>query len=498
MRNDPARDEKTLLQSPVMSALLGSCHDLAILVNPDGTVIATSETMARMLGVSREELVGQDLRDLLDAETLAVRAKWFEEVLRTKLPVEFVDERNGRHFANRMTPILDEGNAVWFVAVFATDITSEINARTKLERSESRYRALVEGADAAISIVDQTGLFRFINPKGAEPWGIAPESIIGKTMEDLFPPEIALRQMESIRSVISSGNCEVLETISVVGGERRWYRASLSPLPNEEAIPSVLIVATDITELKTTHNELRQMVETNQRRITLVAHEILNPLTSIRGSLDLLASASLPPDEHDEAYQRAMTIVERSVQRIQEFVNSFLDFDRISHGMGDRNRENVDLADIVSSVEEAHRLTVEQRDLDFQTDVRAPLVVHGNRDMLERVISNLVLNAIYHTQRGEIRVVVRQVGPFAAVDVVDTGEGIPEEELPHLFEPFFRGASSRRAGADQGFGLGLPIAKSVIEDHRGSIRVTSEPGQGSRFTVLLPTLLPPDSDGVDA
>ena len=489
MHKDPLVGKNRLLQSPVVTALLGSCHDLAILVDPEGIIITASPKMAELLGISREEAIGRDLRQLLDAEILAGRALWFDKALQTKASVEFIDGRNGRSFSNRVTPILDRNGEVWFVAVFATDITTQVRTQAKLERSESRYRALVEEADAAISIVDGNGVFRFMNPKGAEPWGIPPESMIGKTMEDLFPPEIATRQIASIRSVLGSGCCETTETITVVGGERRWYRASLCPLPSEEEVPSVLIVATDITELRATHNELRQLVETNQRRMALVAHEILNPLTSIRGSLDLLNATPLPVQEQQEAYSRAMSVVERSVRRIQEFVNSFLDFERVKQRAGSTSWRNVALKDVLSSIAEVHRPMAEQRGLTLETEVRSSLIVHGDRDLLERVVSNLIVNAIHHTRRGGIRVVLRPVGPFAAVDVIDTGEGIPEEELPHLFEPFFRGASSRRAGADQGFGLGLPIAGSIIEDHRGSIRVTSEPGRGSRFTVLLPTSL---------
>lgn len=494
MRQRPAEDENRLLQSPLITALLGSCHDLVILVQPDGTIMTASPAMADLLGVSREEAIGRDLRELLDERTVALRSEWFEKVLRTKSTMEFVDERNGRHFSNRIAPILDETGDIWFVAVFATDITTEIHARRELQRSEGRYRALIEGADAAISIVDENGVFRFMNPKGAEPWGVAPSSLIGKTMDDLFPPAIAANQMESIRSVLTSGDCEITETITVVGGDRRWYRTSLCSLPSEEEIPSVLVVATDITELRATHIELRQMVETNQRRMALVAHEILNPLTSIRGSLDLLASASSPTDKQDEAYMRAMSVVERSVRRIQEFVNSFLDFDRVNQRIGNSSWKNVSLGEIIASIEEVHQPIARQRGLDFVTDVQSALSVHGDRDLIERVVSNLVVNAIHHTSSGEVRVVLRPVGAFAAIDVIDTGEGIPEEELPHLFEPFFRGVSSRRAGADQGFGLGLPIASSIVEDHRGSIRVSSEPGRGSRFTVLLPTSRLPSDD----
>jgi len=499
MHKDPLGNENRLLQSPVITALLGSCHDLAILVDPAGSIITASPEMAELLGISREEAIGRDLRQLLDAETLAGRSIWFDKALRTKASVEFVDDRNGRHFSNRMTPILDHNGEVWFVAVFATDITAQVCTQNELERSESRYRALVEEADAAISIVDENGVFRFMNPKGADPWGLPPETMIGKTMEDLFPPEIATQQMDSIRSVLASGCCETTETITVVGGERRWYRTSLCPLPSEDEIPSVLVVATDITELRTTHSELRQLVETNQRRMALVAHEILNPLTSIRGSLDLLNATPLPLREQQEAYDRAMSVVERSVRRIQEFVSSFLDFERVKQRAGNTSWRNVALSDVLTSIAEVHRPVAEQRGLTLDTEVRSSLVVHGDRDLLERVVSNLVVNAIHHTQHGGIRVVLRPVGPFAAVDVIDTGEGIPEEELPHLFEPFFRGASSRRVGADQGFGLGLPIAGSIIEDHRGSIRVTSEPEKGSRFTVLLPTsLLSNPGHGVDA
>ncbi|OGC51035.1 hypothetical protein A2W32_01760 [candidate division WWE3 bacterium RBG_16_37_10] len=119
-----------------------------------------------------------------------------------------------------------------------------------------------------------------------------------------------------------------------------------------------------------------------------------------------------------------------------------------------------------------------------------PLKINGDKDALEKLFTNLIENAIkysYHNQT--INLTLKRIGTEARFIVQDYGQGISEEDLPYIFEPFFRADKSRTASAQEGYGLGLAISKEIIEKHQGNITVRSKPNEGTTFTVTLPTLI---------
>ncbi|HET8788687.1 MAG TPA: HAMP domain-containing sensor histidine kinase, partial [Actinomycetes bacterium] len=235
--------------------------------------------------------------------------------------------------------------------------------------------------------------------------------------------------------------------------------------------------------------ELEHVGSLQARFVSDVSHELRTPLATVRMAADYIhaARAGLPPDA-----QRAAVLLERELERFENLLEDLLEISRFDAGVINLEPVEVDLSGLLDEVVDALDPIAHGRKVDVALEVDRsqgqPLVAADPR-RLDRVFSNLVKNAIEHTVEGGVRIWVGRRARDVVVTVADEGEGIPAEDLPHIFERFYR-ADVHRARTLGGTGLGLAIALENVNLHRGSIDVQSEVGQGSIFTVTLPAIDP--------
>ncbi len=216
-----------------------------------------------------------------------------------------------------------------------------------------------------------------------------------------------------------------------------------------------------------------------------ISHELRTPLTSVRLLVESLqAGVVQSPDEVDAVLQKMKT----EVQALEQMAQELLDLAQIESGKAIVKLVPIRLPQLVAETVERFETQASAKQQTLSTDIPATMEVLADGDLLSRALGNLLHNAIKFTPaQGQIWVRARQQGADVLVEVADTGPGIPPEDLPRVFERFFRGDRSRPSGAG-GTGLGLAIAKHVIEAHGGRIWVESEgrPGKGAifRFTLL--------------
>ncbi len=249
--------------------------------------------------------------------------------------------------------------------------------------------------------------------------------------------------------------------------------------------------ADELQRLTITVNDLLARLEAlfnHQRRfIADVSHELRTPLTAMQGNLEVLARGAA---RDPQLLQESLDDMRREVARLIRMVNDLLLLARNDAGIQIR-REPVELDTLLL---ETHR---ELRPLAGQVQLRIgeedQVIVIGDRDRIKQALLNLGVNAIQHTPPGGIITLslVRRDG-YAALSVADTGYGIAPQDLPYIFDRFYR-ADRSRCHNGGGAGLGLSIVRSVVEAHGGQVLVSSEPGKGSVFTMLLP--LAPQLDG---
>jgi signal transduction histidine kinase len=170
-------------------------------------------------------------------------------------------------------------------------------------------------------------------------------------------------------------------------------------------------------------------------------------------------------------------------ERLDKLMRDLLDLSRIEAGESKPAHEPVRTGDLISAANQELRLQVEAKGLAFRVEAPAELPkVMADRSQVERVLTNLVVNAIRYTKQGEIKISALSRGNFVAVSVSDTGAGIPHEYLPHIFDKFVQVPGAPTGGA----GLGLAISRLIVEGHGGQISAQSEPEKGSTFTFTLP------------
>jgi two-component system, OmpR family, sensor kinase len=238
----------------------------------------------------------------------------------------------------------------------------------------------------------------------------------------------------------------------------------------------------EIRRLAVSFNEMATKVKASQQQlrhfVADVSHQLKSPLTSIQG----FAQAMLDGTANDEETRLKATriIVDESKRMIRQ-VNELLELSRMQAGQVKMIKEPVDVKELLWHCREIFALRIEEKGIKFKEQVE-PLMVVGDADRLEDVFCNLLDNAIKNTSsQGEIQLIAQSHDNIVEATVADTGPGIPPEQLPYVFERF-----QQSSGLRSGFGLGLAIAREIILAHGGKIEVTSNPGEGAKFTVTLP------------
>jgi len=211
-----------------------------------------------------------------------------------------------------------------------------------------------------------------------------------------------------------------------------------------------------------------------------VSHDLRTPLTRLRGTAEMALAG--PP--HADRYREALADCVEETDRVLVMLNTLMDISEAESGAMQLRREPVALPEVVERAVDLYHDVADARGVTLAVDAADAVVVTADRTRLEQVAANLIDNAVKYTASGgRVDVEVRRAADRAILRVRDSGQGIPADELPRIFDRLFRGDRSR---AERGLGLGLSFVKAIVEAHGGTVAVESELGRGSRFTVSLP------------
>jgi heavy metal sensor kinase len=229
---------------------------------------------------------------------------------------------------------------------------------------------------------------------------------------------------------------------------------------------------------------LNQSFEQIRRFSTDVSHELRTPLTAIRGQLEVALFTAETPEQYRDAIVNAL----EDVEKLSSIVRSLLLLSQAESGQVILQKAPLDLAEVAADVVDQFQIPAEEKGVVLSASLDADAVISADRTQIERLLSNLLSNAVKYTPKGgSVRVrVARDDSPgWAQLVIEDTGLGIPAENLPHIFDRFYR-VRNAQTNLTQGLGLGLSFVAWIVEVHGGRIDVASTEGEGTRFTVLLP------------
>lgn len=232
-----------------------------------------------------------------------------------------------------------------------------------------------------------------------------------------------------------------------------------------------------------TLERLEQLFTTQRRFLADVSHELRTPLTVIKGNASLMR-------KYGEVDEESLASIEAEVDRLTRMVGDLLLLAQAESGRLPLARDAVELDTVLLEVFHQMRTLAGER-ISVRVAEIDQVQVTGDRDRLKQVLLNLMSNAVQYTPAGgQVSVALRKDEHEAQVVISDSGPGIPAQDLPHIFERFYRGEKSRKRGQGSGFGLGLSIAYWIVRSHEGRIEVQSKEGQGTQFTIHLPLANP--------
>jgi len=436
----------------------------------------------RRLGYTREQLLKLGPQDVLVADREQLR-RMYDEVIAagergTSAETHYLtsDGRSGWTELHRRALRSESG---WLIVTLGRDITERKQAEQALRESERELRLITDAVPAVITYTDADERMRFCNIAMARLVERPPETIVNRTMREIFGDD-GYRALEPhVRRALAGEDVHFEHTQVKADGDFLDFSMKYLPRRNERGeVEGFYALATDITEI-------RRLERLKSEFVSTVSHELRTPLTSIRGSLGLLSGgvAGALPDKA----RGLIEIAKNNCERLIRLINDMLDIEKIESGKMTFNLRPLELMELIEQVARANDGFAVQHGVRLQVTAAVPgAKVQGDGDRLVQVLTNLISNACKFSPAGSsVDIAVARLGERLRVEVADHGPGISDDFRKRIFQKFSQ-ADATNARKEGGTGLGLSISKAIIERLGGQIGFFSEPGKGSTFYLELP------------
>ena len=358
-------------------------------------------------------------------------------------------------------------------------LQENIIVKRTLQNMKDYTGKLLETMDSGVLSVDQKNIIRTINRKSEEIFQVRREEVLNRNAEEVVPIKIGGKSIYEL-GLVEGKKIEQETEIITKEGVHKILEINTSFLEGEKNQPGGMVVLIrDITRLK----RLSEEINRNKRLVSLgqitsaIAHEIRNPLSSIRGLTQFLFQSC--PDEEER--KSDLKIIMKEVDRLNQLINQVLDFSRPKK----LNISHFSLSEMIKDLINLLKLKDREKAVQFQLSLESPVQsIFADQDQIRQVLMNIILNAIQAVDSQGKIVIDLQPSYYngkeaVLISIKDNGAGIGEEELSHIFDPFF-------TTGGQGTGLGLSIAYNIIEAHQGSIAISSEQGWGTEVKIFIP------------
>jgi PAS domain S-box-containing protein len=476
-------------------AFVAQVKDYAIFsMDREGRAVTWNEGVESVLGYSRDEFIGSPVElPFLPADIEAgIPQRELETARDTGSASDdrWLRHKNGTSFfaAGKTTRVTDTtGSCVGFTKVLR-DETQRVLAEEGRRVSQARFRSLVENVrDYAIFLIDADGFITEWTKGAQRVKGYSSEEVLGKHLSLFYTPEdIATGELaRELRAAAANGRAEREGWRIRKGGERFWVNEIATAVRNEDGkLLGFTKISRDLTERRNAEEALLEADQRKDEFLATLAHELRNPLAPLRNGLQIVRLIS----DGETRLQRTVDVMDRQLSHLKRLVDDLLDVARITSGKMDLRAEELDLRDVLAASVELSKVALDARGHELILEpVGQPVAVKGDFDRLTQVFSNLLSNAAKYTEPGgRVEVAVRTDDERVNVSITDTGIGIAEADIPHVFDLFSQ-VRAHQGQAQPGLGIGLSLVHRLVGLHGGSVSASSQgPGRGSTFVVSLP------------
>lgn len=472
-------------QEPLMKTLMNIVPDFIGIKDGDGRFVFANEFVGELFELPGFDFTGKTDADLAEItpnfrEVFQYCIETDEQVWQAKEIVrceEFVPARDGstRFFDVYKIPVFHPDGTRKNLLVFGREVTEKIESRQLLEESEARYRLLAENAMDMITTHKADGSFTYISPASFALLGKRPEEILGDTGYGMLHPDDEEISRKAHEDLIS-GPCTktVPFRLQHKDGHYVWLETSCKSITDDTGkVVEIIGVTRDISDRKKSEDLLRQSDKLSivGQLAASVAHEIRNPLTSLKGFIQFLQeSQEVDPSNY-------YSIMDKELNRIDQIMGQLLLLAKPQV----RTYKKTCLKEIIEFVETL--LQPEAIVQNIQINTRIPDVmphIHAEENELKQVLINLLKNAIDSMDDGgEITIQAQMMDSQIHVSVKDQGCGIPRNRIEKMCEPFY-------TTKEKGTGLGLMISSKIMKEHNGELRFSSIEGKGTTASMVLP------------
>ncbi|WP_207423044.1 PAS domain S-box protein [Desertivirga brevis] len=470
-------------QKQLYEAITSGTPDLMYVLDLDYKFIYANKALLNMWGKTWETAVGKGLRENGYEEWHAkMHEREIDQVRITKKPirgeVSFPHATLGRRIYDYiLTPLFDESGEVIAVPGTTRDITDIKNAEAAIAESEERFRTMAESSGILIGVGDETSNVTYFNQAWSKLTGKTTEELLAYGWSELIHPEDKDAYLNLYLDAVKNqapytGEYRILSA----SGEYRWLYAFATPrFKPDGSFAGFIGSFIDITERK----------EDEQRKndfISMVSHELKTPLTSLSSYIQILERRAR--QRGDDLAVGMLGKATKQAGKMKTLINGFLNVSRLESSKIHIEPQLFDLAGLLKDIEEEIMAQVDTHHIVF-----APVeetLVNADKDKIGQVITNLISNAVkYSPFESAIKIACVTKQGKAIISVQDEGMGINQEDLPKLFERYYR-AKNTSNGNIAGFGIGLYLCCEIVKRHQGEIWAESELGKGSTFYFELP------------
>lgn len=473
----------------------------------EGKILDINERAYDWIGYRRTEIVGKNVFELpflTEEGRETIKEKFGQRMLGKNVPAYEVDfiAKNGKQVAGRIVgaPIRDETGKIIKEIVMISDITEKKKMEETLHKSESKLKVIVENIHDLIFQLSPDGRIQYISPNIEPFYGYKPEELVGKHLEATTPLSEVPKALRSLKTVLSGKIVRNFEINQLdKNGNIIPMDISITPIRKGQEIIAVQGVMRNISRRKEIEKELTQILEELRKKneeldayTYTVSHDLRQPLITIQGLSQILYRKY--EDKLDKDIVAYLKRISSASQGLETLVNDLLRLSRAGRKTGDFKRER--MKSIISASFKNLESALQKRKVKVEMAAKFP-TVYCDKSGIIQVFSNLIDNAVkYMGRQRRPRIDIGwdkdedKDNKYYRFWVKDKGRGISKGEKEKIFNVFYRGSAS-----DGGTGIGLPIAKKIVESHGGKIWVESKPGRGSTFYFTLPLRQPPARRG---
>ncbi len=484
-----------------LNAILENIPDVIYVKNTDDMKFTfINKAGEELLGYSREDIIGKNVHELFSKSLAEYYDSGDRMIVEKKKTLDFSEEliksKNNelKLFFTKKLLINNENDDSNSILTISEDITERKKAEKDLKKHEMRFLRLFKSSPVAIAVFNSDSFDIIdLNKAFSELTGYTHQEAVTLKFTTLGIWDNQEIKDWLVQQTITEGRIENKE-VDIISkeGEKKTVLVAMEYLPNDDECDWLIFIAQDITAIKAAEEDIKRSLLKEKdlnflktRFISMISHEYRTPLTTIMLSADLLKryGDQWPVEERVKHFDR----IQNTVLRMTQLMENVLTIGRLETGRFEFHPDNIDLPSFCQSIAENVQFSNQNKNtivFTYNGTCNNPRV---DENLLGLIITNLLTNAVKYSPQGknvEFSVVCN--GNEAVFIIRDYGIGIPEDDLKHLFNTFFRASN---VGAIEGYGLGLNIVRNCIDAHKGRIEVQSEVNVGTTFTLYIPVNL---------